>query len=262
MTWEATLANYTVGILLLLVLISFIAGFIDSIAGGGGLLILPALLLVGVPPQTALGTSKFTGAFGTMAALFNFIRSRTIVWKVIGHGIFFSLIGSYIGANCVLLISEEIVAIVIVALLPIGMAAALIPKKKMSTTRQSWSKTTLWFWIPLVCIVIGFYDGFFGPGTGSLLIMAFHIFFGISLSAASGTAKVFNLVSNVGAVTTFLFAGKCLLFLAIPMALANMIGNYIGSKLVIKKGDNIVRYTLILSVFILLITLIYKFIFL
>jgi uncharacterized membrane protein YfcA len=246
---------------LFVVSMCFFAGFIDSIAGGGGLLILPALLVTGFPAQAALGTAKFTGTFGTAVAVFNFIKARMIIWKVIVHGIFFSLIGAYFGSNSILSIKEEEVAKIVILLLPIAIVAVFIPKGKIHKISHEWSKLTLYLWIPIVCFAIGFYDGFFGPGTGSFLILALHLFFGLSLSSASATAKIFNLSSNIGAVITFMVAGKLFIKIAIPMAIACMLGNYVGSKLTMKKGDGLVRYTLIFSVAILMITLIYKFAF-
>lgn len=242
----------------LLAIASFVAGFIDSIAGGGGLITMPALLLAGVPPQTALGTAKFAANLGTMVASFNFIRAKKVVWQLVIYGIVFSLIGSYVGAKCVLAIEEETVAIIVLILLPIAMMASFIPKKSKEIKNQ-WSKPALYFGVPLVCFSLGFYDGFFGPGAGTLLILAFHIFFGVTLSAASGTAKIFNLTSNIGATITFVIAGKCALALGVPMALANITGNYLGSKLVISKGDAVVKYALLVSVSLLLISLAIKF---
>lgn len=239
--------------------VSFLAGFIDSIAGGGGLLSMPALLLAGVPPQSALGTAKFASNLGTLVAAINFIRARTIVWKLIIHGILFSLIGAYIGARSALSISEETLAKVIIVLLPIALVFSFIPKKKLISDRNTWSKLSLYFTVPLTCLLLGFYDGFFGPGTGTLLILAFHLFFGVSLSAASGSAKIFNLTSNLGATIAFVLCGKCAFGFAIPMAMTNIAGNYFGSKLVIRKGDSVVRYVLLISVLILIISLIFKF---
>lgn len=239
--------------------VSFCAGFLDSIAGGGGLIMLPALLLAGIPAQTALGTSKFAATFGTTVAAYNFIKNKAVVWRLVLYGIVFSLLGSYVGARSVLAIDEELVVGIIVGMLPVAMVAAFIPKRKINHVTLHWSKFMLYLAVPIVCFVLGFYDGFFGPGAGSLLILAFHLFFGVSLTAASGSAKIFNLTSNLGALVTFLVAGKCLMALAIPMAVTNILGNHVGSMLAIKKGDVVVRYVLIVSISILTISLVYKF---
>ncbi len=256
---EIDFFDYSIFAILILLGVSFLAGFIDSIAGGGGLLIVPTLMLFGLPAQSTLGTSKFISTLGTAIAAFNFIRAKTIVWKLIVCGIWFTLAGSYIGAKSVLLIAEETVAVIIVVLIPVVVLIVLIPKPRKPNIQQEWSKLRLCFYIPVVCFMTGFYDGFFGPGIGIILILAFHILFDMSLTLASGTAKVFNLASNVGAVMTFLFASKCIMAIALPMAASNMIGNYVGSKLAIKKGDILVRYMLIISALFLVATLVYKF---
>lgn len=255
---ESILNEYGM-VLYMLLAVSFCAGFLDSIAGGGGLIMLPAILLAGVPAQTALGTSKFAATFGTAVAAYNFIRNKAVVWKLVLYGIVFSLVGAYVGARSVLAIDEELVAGIIIGLLPIAMVAAFIPKRKIDHTRLHWSNWVLYLAVPVVCFVLGFYDGFFGPGSGSLLILAFHLFFGISLTAASGSAKIFNLASNTSALVTFLFAGKCLMAIAIPMAVTNILGGHVGSMLAIKKGDVVVRYVLIVSITLLIASLIYKF---
>jgi len=110
--------------------VSFLAGFIDSIAGGGGLLLIPALLFAGIPPQTVLGTNKFAGTFGTIKALINFVRSKKVIWKVVFMGIIFSLIGPSLGSKAILIFQNETVGKIIVFLLPLAMLITLIPKKE------------------------------------------------------------------------------------------------------------------------------------
>jgi hypothetical protein len=237
---------------------SFLAGFIDSIAGGGGLLLLPSLMLAGLPPQVALGTNKFASSIGTGAALINFILKKKVVWKIAGSGILFSLLGSYIGTRCILFFSNEITAKIIIFLLPFAMLITLIPRKERETGKEP-SVLDLAVKIPLICFLIGFYDGFFGPGTGSFLIIAFHLFIGLGLVQSSATSKVFNLASNLGALAVFILGGKVIYMLGIPLAVANIAGNYLGSNLAIKKGANAVKFFLLLSLSILMISLIWKY---
>lgn len=238
--------------------VSFLAGFIDSIAGGGGLLLLPSLIIAGLPPQVALGTNKFASSIGTGTALVNFILKKKVVWKIAASGIAFSLIGSIIGTKTILIFNNETVGRIIIFLLPLAMLITLIPQKGHKT-RTDLSSMDLYFKIPLICLFIGFYDGFFGPGTGSFLIIAFYIFTGIGLVKSSATAKVFNLASNIGALIVFILGGKVIYLLGIPLAAANIAGNYFGSNLAIKKGSNTVRFFLLLSLTILMISLIWKY---
>ncbi len=246
-------------ITLILSFVSFLAGFIDSIAGGGGLILLPALLLAGIPPQNALGTNKFGSTFGTGVALVNFIRNNKVIWGIAMVGVLFTLAGSFLGTKTILLFSNQVVGKIIVLLLPLAILVALAPRKERAFS-GAFSKWDLYLKVPLICFPIGFYDGFFGPGTGSFLIIAFHVMIGLNLVQASATAKVFNFISNIGALTVFLIEGKVLFWVGFPLAIANVIGNYFGSMLAIKKGARVVKFFLIVSLTILFISLVWKYI--
>ena len=245
--------------LVCLIIAAFAAGFIDSIAGGGGLINLPALLIAGVPPHFALGTTKFVAPLGTTAAFITYARSNTIVWKVVATGIAFSLLGSAIGAKIVLIVSNEVLGKVLVFLLPIAVVACMFPVKQVQGSNTSPKKLAIA--TPITCLLIGFYDGFFGPGTGSFLLIALHLILGLGLVQASATAKPFNLASGVAAFVVFAFNGSVIYTLAIPLAIANIAGNILGSKLTLSNGAGFVRKILMVSLSILFITLIQKYYF-
>jgi len=238
--------------------VSFAAGFIDSIAGGGGLLLIPALLVAGVPPQSALGTNKFASVFGTGIATINFIRNKMVVWKIAAFGVAFSLLGSFLGSRAILVFSDATVGKIIVFLLPVAVAVTLVPKKPREGEWEL-SGARLLLAVPLICLCIGFYDGFFGPGTGSFLILAFYLLAGLDLVRASATAKVFNLASGVSALTVFLFGGKVLFEIGVPLAVANVAGNYAGSALAIKRGSKVVKTFLVVSLSIAFVSLLLKY---
>lgn len=244
--------------IIILSLIGFIAGFIDSIAGGGGLIILPAFLIAGIPPQWALGTNKFQATLGTSIATINFIHKKKVSIKVVLSGLLFAFGGAYGGSRLILMMNPDIVGKIIIFMLPLGMLATLMPKK-LTVSHESLSNIDLFIKIPLICLIIGFYDGFFGPGTGSFLTLSFYIFLKLNLIEATANAKVFNFLSNLGALIAFIFSGKVLFLLAIPMALANMAGNYFGSHLVLKKGDRVIKTFLIIVLLLLTGTLIWKY---
>jgi uncharacterized membrane protein YfcA len=244
---------------IVLSLVSFLAGLIDSISGGGGLLLVPSLLLAGLPPQTALGTNKFAATIGTATALFNFIRGKKVIWKIAAYGIIFALIGSYIGTKTILAFDNRVVGRIIVFLLPLAILVTLIPRKTLREKERDFSKLDLYLKAPLICFAVGFYDGFFGPGAGSFYVLGLFLFLGANLVHASATSKAFNFISNFGALMTFIFAGKIIYLLGIPLAVANILGNYLGSHLTIRKGDKIVRIFLIISLSILLISLIWHY---
>jgi uncharacterized membrane protein YfcA len=249
------------GTTIILFIVFFIAGFIDSIAGGGGIITIPALLFAGIPPQAVLGTSKFASTFGTGIAVINFAKNKKIIWKVIAVGIIFSLIGSFLGSEIILSVPQETVGKIIIFMLPLGITATLIPKKYKNAQQSELSKTDLFIKTPIICTIIGFYDGFFGPGTGAFLILLFYLFTKMDMINATANAKAFNLASNMGALVVFILSSKVLFLLGIPLALANISGNFFGSKLAIKKGDKIIRIFLILVFILLLISLIYKYVF-
>lgn len=245
-------------IIILLSLVGFTAGFIDSIAGGGGLLTIPAFIIAGVPPKIALGTNKFQATLGTSISTGNFIHKGKVSLKIVTSGILFALVGSFIGSKVIISLNPDIVGKIIVFLLPLGIIATLTPRK-VTIESQILSKTDIFIKVPVICLIIGFYDGFFGPGTGSFLALSFYVFMKLNLIEATANAKVFNFLSNLGALAAFISSGKVLYSLGLPMALCNMAGNYLGSHLVLKKGSKVIRIFLLIVLAILSITLIWKF---
>jgi len=250
--------EFELSVVLLLCGAFFVAGFIDSIAGGGGLITLPSLLFAGIPPQLALGTNKLASSLGTGTAVINFLINKKMLWKVILAGIAFSLIGSFAGSKTILLLDPDLVGKIIIFLLPLGIIATLIPRKGKVNNNEL-TKIDYWIKIPIICLTIGFYDGFFGPGTGAFLTLAFFFFTKMKLIQATANAKVFNFMSNIGSLVAFLIGGKVLFLISIPLALSNMAGNFFGSRLAIKKGEKIIRFFLILAFALLLISLVWKY---
>ncbi len=242
-------------ILAALIGVSFIAGFVDSIAGGGGLLMIPAILLSGIPAHVALGTNKLVSSLGTSVSVWNFCRQGKVMFRLAAIGMFFMLIGGVFGAQLALFLDSSTLGRVLIWMLPLGMAATLI-KKKTKTTSHDLNWVDFFVKLPMIGLVIGVYDGFFGPGTGSFLILAFFLVMHLGLVQASAHAKVLNLGSNLGALLSFLLSGKVWFLLALPLGLANMAGNFMGSQLMMKRGDGLVRVVLIGVWVVLFITLI------
>ena len=242
----------------LLILASFVAGFIDSVAGGAGLVLVPSFILAGLPPQMALGQEKLVSTLGTFSAIFNFFKSKKILWSFVAIGVPAALIGAYIGTKAILYLDEDIVGQVIVFMMPIGLLFSFLPKKD-DTAKIEITKFKKVILFPLVTLTIGFYDGFFGPGTGSLLIIALHYIMGLSLVASSATSKIFNLASNVGSFIAFFMAGKMLFTIGAPMIGASIAGNYIGSHMTIKRGDSFIKPILFGMIFLLFVTMVYKY---
>ncbi|MDR2503112.1 MAG: TSUP family transporter [Deltaproteobacteria bacterium] len=244
-------------IVLALLPVYFAAGFIDSVAGGGGLIAAPAFLLTGTSPDLVLGTNKLAACMGTASSLINYARSGLALWRMAVVGLPAALLGSFLGTRVILLFDSAYIGRLIVLLLPLGVAATLIPKKDRG--RKELTRAGLYVFTPLVCLLIGFYDGFFGPGTGSFFILALHLATGVGLLQASATAKIFNLATNLGSLAVFIFYGKVLFALGLPLALANIAGNLLGSRMAIKIGAGFVRRVLSVSLSLLFFSLLWKF---
>ncbi len=250
--------EFELSVIILLCCAFFAAGFIDSIAGGGGLIAVPVFLLTGVPPELALGTNKLVSSLGTTASLMTYAKSGLVLWRMALAGLPAAIIGGFLGTKAVLLFDSASIGKIVVFLLPLGVLATLFPKKELQQAKALTPKA-LYVYCPLVCLILGFYDGFVGPGTGSFFILAFHFIIGIGLVHASATAKVFNLTTGIGSLVAFAWHGDVLYMLGIPLAIANIAGNIIGSKLVIKIGPQVIRKILMVSLTILFISLAWKF---
>lgn len=252
-------ADITVWILIALMASAFAAGFIDSIAGGGGLILVPSFILAGLPPQVALGQEKIVSTLGTIAAIRNFVKNKKVIWTAVASGIPAGLVGAYVGAEAILYFDPDTVGKIILGMLPIGIVISFIPKQDNHQSEQVINTKIIYFGVPVAVFVIGFYDGFFGPGTGSFLILVLHYLLKFDLVSASATSKLFNFSSNIGALIAFMLAGKLLYMLAIPLAMMNLIGNHLGSASAMKFGPGFVRKTLSVSLMLLMASLGYKF---
>ncbi|WP_413282466.1 sulfite exporter TauE/SafE family protein [Vibrio sp. MA40-2] len=252
--------DITFWVLIILMVSAFVAGFIDSVAGGGGLILVPSFILAGLPPQLALGQEKIVSTLGTVAAIRNFIRNKRVVWAAVATGIPAGLLGAYVGAQAILYFHPDTIGKIILGMLPFGIIVSFIPKRKKSQeTNENVSKNMIRFGVPATVFVIGFYDGFFGPGTGSFLILALHYLLKFDLVGASATSKLFNFSSNVGALIAFIFSGNVLYLLAVPLVVMNLFGNHVGSNSAIRYGPKLVQKTISLSLSLLMCSLGYKF---
>jgi uncharacterized protein len=212
------------------------AGTVDAIAGGGGLITVPALLAAGLPPHVALGTNKGQSVFGSGAALVAFWRAGRVDRRQAAFTFPLGLVGSLVGAVIVTSIDQDALRPIVIAML-IG-AAALLLVRKPAREQDADTRPVV---AALLALAIGAYDGFFGPGTGTFLIVGFVALCGRSLVHASADAKVVNFASNLAAVLVFARDGHVLWQLALPMAVAQLCGGVIGAHLAMKGGERIVR---------------------
>lgn len=235
----------------------FLAGFVDSIAGGGGLISLPAYLLAGLPVHMAIGTNKFSSAFGTTLSTVRFIRQRLVIARFAIPSVFFGFSGSAIGAKLSLLVSETVLKSLLLVVLPI--AAFCVLNRRIFRPNESDNikyNFKTFFVVMLSAFLVGIYDGLYGPGTGTFLIIAFSVFAKFSIKRANAHTKVINLSTNIAALVVFLLNGQVLIPLGIAAAVSNMLGNYAGSELVMTKGVKIVKPLIIFVLTLLLVKII------
>lgn len=250
----------SLAVLLILCLFFFLAGFVDSVAGGGGLISTPAMLLCGIPPHAALGTGKFASTLGSLTSLWTFARNHLVVMRIAPAGFLSAFAGGMIGSGLAMHVPSDLLGKVLIFLLPVGMVISLFSGRLVSGEGDLPEKG-LWTRVILMGLLIGAYDGFFGPGTGSFFIIAQHLLLRMGLVRASATAKVFNLASNAGAFAVFAAGGVTLFGLGVPLAVANILGNQLGTRLAIRIGARMVRNFLYVTLSLLLSTLVYRFFF-
>ena len=224
----------------------FLAGFVDSIGGGGGLISLPAYLLAGLPVHQAIATNKLSSTCGTSLSTGRFLRHGLINLKLALPAAVAAFAGSTLGARLSLLVSEDVMKYILFAVLPV--AAFFVLNRHLFRDRggeAEANRRTMVICI-LSALLIGAYDGFYGPGTGTFLILIYCGMAKMDLRTASGNVKLVNLASNVGALATSLMHGKVFIVLGLIGALASVGGHYLGSGLAIKDGSKIVRPIILL----------------
>ncbi len=237
------LSEYSIGTILSLIILCFTAGFIDAVIGGGGLIQLPAMLInfPNTPLPVIFGTNKIASLSGTFTAAVQFSRRIKFDFKVLASIAFFAAAASFAGARVVSHINVQALKPVILVIL-IVIAIYTFLKKDLGKVKVH--HISLRQQIIRGCamgIVVGFYDGFFGPGTGSFLVLGFVMLLGFEFVEASAYSKLVNCMTNLGALFVFISQGKYILEIAVLMALCNVAGNLAGSRLALKKGNGFVR---------------------
>lgn len=230
-------------LLLLLCLSSLLAGFIDSVVGGGGLIQIPAMLILfpGAPVATILGTNKFASCAGTTIAVQRYARHVAIDWSTVLPAACTAFLFSFLGSRTVTLLNTAFMRpIVLVLLVLVAIYVFLVKDLGLTHQPKHAPEKAIWLGV-LIGAGIGFYDGFFGPGTGSFLIFLFVGVFGFNFLSASASAKVINWATNIASVIYFAWSGNILYQYAAPMAVCNVLGATLGTRLAIAKGSRFVR---------------------
>ncbi len=231
----------------------FLAGFVDAIGGGGGLISLPAYLFAGLPVHQAIATNKLSSSCGTCLSTARFLKNGLINLKLALPAVAAAFAGSSVGARLSLSVSEDVMKYVLFIVLPA--AAFVVLNRHLFGDGGGEAKAdrrTVVICI-LSALVIGMYDGFYGPGTGTFLIIAFTVLAKMSVPAANAQAKVINLTSNITSLAVLLLNGQVVLLLGLAGAACNMAGNWLGSGLAIKRGAKIVRPVILAVLALLLI---------
>ena len=243
-------------LLALLFLIAMLAGFIDSIAGGGGLLTVPALLAVGLPPASALATNKLQSCGGSFSASLYFIRQRMVDLKQQKWAITCAFIGSALGTLSVMHIQADFLKLLLPILtISVGLYFLLSPTIGDNDRK---SRLTILQFAILPALVIGFYDGFFGPGAGSFYALAYITLAGFNLTKATAHTKVLNFTSNLAGLIFFIAGGEVVWSIGLVMLVGQFIGARLGAKMVIAKGRKLIRPMLITVSTIMSFKLIYE----
>jgi len=246
----------TASLLVVLFAVAVIAGFIDSIAGGGGLLTVPALLAVGILPQAALATNKLQSCGGAFSASFYFIRRRMVNLGDMKLSILLAFVGSAIGTLLVLHIKADFLRILLPILtISVGLYFLLCPKIGEQDRKRRLSEAQFAI---MAAMVIGFYDGFFGPGAGSFYAVAYVTLAGFNLTKATAHTKVLNFTSNLAGLLFFIFSGQVIWAIGLTMLVGQIIGARLGARMVISKGKKLIRPMLIIVSTVVSIKLIWE----
>jgi uncharacterized membrane protein YfcA len=232
--------GFPIWVVALLCLGVFCASFMDAIGGGGGIISVPCYLLAGFPVHLALGTNKLSSCIGTVASTVRFLKNGCVDWLLGVPSIVLALLGAHLGTRLQLIVDEKYLKLLLLIVLPV-MAIIIFKKKQLPESRGSmneWARRAI---VWSASLIIGGYDGFYGPGTGTFLLLVFCYIAKIDVRTASGNVKLVNLSSNLGALATSLMAGKVLVPVGLLASGFAIAGQYLGAGLALKNGSKIVR---------------------
>ena len=228
---------------LLVLPLVFLAAVVDAIAGGGGLISLPAYTVAGLDYDYASGNNKFSSTFGTLVATLRYARSGAVKPVPAAIAAALALPGSWLGTRAAMALGNRVMHIFMVFAIPAVGALVLLegkrPQRARPFTRRQYPLCAL------IGLAIGFYDGFFGPGTGTMLILLFTWLLGMDMVSASATAKPVNLASNISSLVTRIAAGNVIFALALPAVCCSIAGGWLGAKLALTRGAKLIRVVML-----------------
>ena len=244
--------EFSLRALLIVCPLVFLAGFVDSVAGGGGLISIPAYVFAGLPMHFAYGTNKFAAATGTCVSSFTYFKSGNVHLKTALFSGAGALVGAWLGSQLAMILKEEVLRYCLMIILPLAAIFILFNRKFGENEDGHEEVKHLYPKALLIGFGLGAYDGFFGPGTGTFLIILFCLVLKLPLITSSGNAKLTNLASNVASAIAYMSGGKVLYWLAVPAALSMIAGNYLGAHLAIKNGAKFIKPIIVLVIVLLL----------
>ena len=237
------IANFSIEILTFLFFVGVVAGFLDTLVGGGGLLAVPALLLSGIPPIYVLGTNKFQGSMGTGIATFLLFKKKKLDWNSVKNLMFASFIGSIVGGVIIQFVDTQFLSFVIpIVLVFIAIYFIVSPKPKSTVGNSKPNKKFELFAVP----VVGFYDGMFGPGAGSFFAMTGVMLKKLEIIQATILAKPLNFASNIAGFIVFFSFGHIAFLIGILMMMGQMIGAFFGTHYLLKANPLIIRFLIVI----------------
>ena len=241
----------------------FIGGVIDAIGGGGGLITLPAFMIAGFPVHFAIGTNKVSSAMGTSIAVFKFIRDGYMPLKLSLIGSIFAISGSSLGARTALLISDYAFRILMLVILPVTAYYVFRSQNLLTEERETHDEITTRTYIvcAIVAFTMGFYDGFYGPGAGTFMLLLMAGAARLSVQKANGVTKAINFATNVAAVTVYFMNGKVIWQMGVAAGIFSIMGNYIGARFFEKGGAKTVRPVILLVLTLFFVRVIYDLVF-
>ena len=230
-------------IIILLCLAAFLAGFVDAIVGGGGLIQTPValILLPNLAVASIIGSLKIPSFSGTALAANQYLKKVTMNWKLLSVMAVVACISAFLGSNLLTKVHNDFMKPILLVVLTLIAIYTFIKKDFGTHTIKNLSEKKQLFLAVIFSVIIGFYDGFIGPGTGSFFVLAFVTVLGFDFLHASANAKMVNLATNFGSICLFIIKGKIIWAIAIPMAICNAFGGWVGAKLAIRKGNGFIR---------------------
>lgn len=248
----------TLSTLLFLCAAGFLAAAVDSIAGGGGIISLPAIIAVGVPPHLALGTNKFASTCASLTSTLKFAKSKKITFELVKYQIPCTILGSALGVQTVLHLDEKFLnGLIVVLVFTVAIYTSFKKDFGQVDRLQEITPRKIIFGM-VFAFALGFYDGFFGPGTGSFLIFLFISIYGFDFTVAAGNGKILNFVSNIVSLILFAVGGKIVYLAGIPMALSMIFGAWVGTHIAITNGAKVIKPIFITIALLLVVKLVWQ----